>query len=275
MKLSSCWILLLILPIQLLAQSPGDQKFVQEVVTIHSSQDGLPQGKISQVTLTNGQPIARGAGSTVQLSNRKWIVANNEKPLIHNNLPAIPGNKILTSVSYQGGFAIGCDEGLFFYKNGKKPERILPKNDQYSWSLRDVSALVTDSKGRLWFGSEEGVGYLDKGKWKLFTGKEGLPCSHFTCAAAGKDGIVWFGTQKGAIEVENDQFKYRFSRRWLPDDQVNAIVVNPDNGTAWIATDQGISEITRVSMSFEEKARHFTKQVEERHNRMGFIAQSI
>jgi hypothetical protein len=272
MKSLIYWILLL--PLPLLAQSVPNQKFVQEVVTIHSSNVGLPDGKIAQVTFKNNQPVALVAGKSVQFRDGKWISVLSEKPAAPAGLPVIAGTKVLTAVPYQGGYAIGCSEGLYLYKTGKKPERIFPKNDKYSWSLRDVAAVVTDSKGRLWFGSEEGMGYLDGNKWTLFTGKEGLPYNQFTCAAAGLDGVVWFGTKKGAIEVENDQFKYRFSRRWLPGDEVTAIAVQPDNGTAWIGTDKGISEIARVSFSLEDKARLFTKQVEERHNRMGFIAQS-
>ena len=117
---------------------------------------------------------------------------------------------------------------------------------------------------------QEGIGHFDGQHWKLFTGKEGLPYNHITCAAAGPDGIVWFGTEKGAIRAENDYFYYRFSRRWLPDDHVNDIVVDK-NGTAWIATNKGVGEIKRVLMTLEEKAQYFTQQVEARHDRMGFI----
>jgi len=63
------------------------------------------------------------------------------------------------------------------------------------------------------------------------------------------------------------------SRRWLPDDHVNDILVEKD-GTAWLATNKGISRITFQSMTLEAKANLFTEQVESRHNRMGFIAQN-
>lgn len=272
MKSLVYWILLV--PIHLFAQSVPDQKFIQEVVTLHGSATGLPHGKVDHIKIKNNQPIATIAGKSVQLRDGKWIAVSNEKTAPPITLPAIPRTKVLTSIPYQNGYAIGCSEGLYFYQNGKNPERIFAKNEHYSWSLRNVAALVTDSKGRLWFGSEEGVGCLDGSNWKLFTGKEGLPYNQFTCAAAGPDGIVWFGTKRGAIQVDNEQFKYRFSRRWLPGDHVNSIAIQADNGTTWIGTDNGISQIIRQSISLEQKARIFTKQVEERHNRMGFVAQS-
>ncbi|TDE12018.1 hypothetical protein [Dyadobacter psychrotolerans] len=272
MKFFLYWLLLF--PFCLPAQTVGDQIFIQEVVKIHSFKDGLPSGPIDLLSMVNNKPVARQSKQYFQFENGKWnLFASGLKAEGVSKLPVIPGAKILALVPFKGGFAIGCDKGLYIYKNGKKPERIFPENEKYNWSLKIVSALVTDSKGRLWFGAEEGVGYLDGETWKLFTGKDGLPFNKFTCAAAGPNGIVWFGTQKGAIEVDNDYFKYRASRRWLPSDQVNDIAIQKD-GTAWIATDMGISQISPVTMSLEEKAKFFTKQVEERHNRMGFIAQS-
>jgi len=263
-----------LLPSFCIAQSISDQKFVQEVVTLHMSKDGLPEGKIDEIRLVRDQPFAVVGKSNFELQDGKWKAANIfVQPEATPKLPVISGCNVLSVVSYKNGYAIGCDKGLYFYDNLKKITRVFPANEKYNWSLRNVSALVTDSKGRLWFGSEEGVGCLEGQTWKLFTGKEGLPYNKFTCAAAGPNGVIWFGTEKGAIEVDNDYFKYRFSRRWLPGDRVNDIVLQK-NGTVWIATDTGISQITPSKMSLEEKAKFFTKQVEERHNRMGFIAQS-
>jgi hypothetical protein len=264
---------LLLISFQLPAQKAGDQKFIQEVVKIHTSKDGLPDGGIDRISLVNGLPVAENATQSLQFKSGDWIQVTTDKTQSDPKLPVIPGAKIRSFVPYKGGLALGCDQGLYFYSATKKLERIYPQNEKYNWLLRNVNALVTDTKGRLWFGATEGVGYLDGNTWKLFTGKEGLPYNKFTSATAGPDGIVWFGTEKGAIEVENDYFKYRFSRRWLPGDHVNAIAVAAD-GTAWIATDKGVSQISRVWMSFEDKAKVFTKQVEERHNRMGFIAHS-
>ena len=266
--------LILFLPFSLLAQSVGDQKFTQEIVKIYSTKEGLPKGKIDRIWFQDEVPVAKVSKVYFQYKDGEWNPAQPKTKIqVSAKLPFIPGLKILSSVVFQGGYAIGCDQGLYFYSSAKKLKRVFPANNQYNWSLRNVSALVTDSKGRLWFGSDEGVGCVDKETWKLFTGKEGLPYNKFTCAVAGQNGIVWFGTEKGAIEIENDQFKYRFSRRWLPDDYVNDIAVER-NGTVWVATNAGISQIKPTSISLEEKAAYFTKQVEEHHNRMGFVAPS-
>lgn len=257
----------------LLAQNRGDQKFVQEVATIYSVEQGLPAGPIDKIAWEKGTLTALAGGTLYTFQNESWIPAIGKSPVKNiGKAPTPKGTKVLAQVRYKNSWAVGTDQGLYLYE-GNTPVKVYPADSRYSWSLRNVAALTVDSQGWLWFGADEGVGYLDGNQWTLFTGKEGLPYTKFTCAAAGPNGTVWFGTERGAIVAQNDFFKYRASRRWLPDDYVLDIAVQPD-GTAWIATRAGISRIEPKAMTLNAKADYFTKQVEARHNRMGFIAQS-
>ncbi len=266
--------LLFLFNITVYSQSIEDQEFNQDVTIIHNEKDGLPAIQVEKVFLQHDQPQAITEKGTYTWNGKKWDMAKKDiKPEMPDQPGSPPNTTMLSAVRYQQGYAVGSDDGLYFYDGKKSWKRALPADDQYSWALKNVSALVVDSRGQLWFGARQGVGHFDGKHWKLFTGKEGLPYNHFTCAAAGPEGIVWFGTEKGAIRAENDYFYYRFSRRWLPDDHVNDIAVDK-NGTAWIATDKGIGEIKGVPMTLEEKAHHFIQQVEARHNRMGFICQN-
>ena len=249
-----------------------ERQFFQDLAIIHGTANGLPEGIVVNIQLENNKPVALIHGIPMEWNGSSWIASNleiNRKAYSPKNLPAGSGN-ILSSITYDNDTVIGCENGLFLHLNNGW-EEIYPSDAYYSWSPSEVAALTIDTKGRLWFGAREGVGRLENGKWKLFTGQEGLPYNNFTSAAAGPDGEVWFGTKKGAIRVEDDYFYYRFSRRWLPDDYVNDIVVDA-SGTAWIATKKGVSQIASIPMTFDEKASFFTKMTEERHNRMGFIA---
>ena len=268
-------LVIFMLPLTLSGQSVGEQKFIQEVVTLHTSKQGLPEGKIDRIVVDQNKPVAISGARAYRLGNGQWALSDGSKlnAATSGSSSMVPGAKVLASVAYKGGIVLGTDKGLYFKKGNARPERWFPSNQKYNWALRNVSVVLVDSRGRLWFGAEEGVGYLDGDNWKLFTGKEGLPYNQFTSGAAAPGGIVWFGTTRGAVKVENDFFKYRFSRRWLPDDHVTAIAIQND-GTAWIATQNGVAQITPTEMTLEQKADYFTKQVEERHNRMGFIAQS-
>ena len=224
----------------------------------------------------NGQPVRSRLFSqdvAIRFTPAQGMPAEKvSQPKIQ--LPKLPpgAGTVLSSVAFNDGFAAGTANGLYFYHpSTKKWEEILPQDEKYKWAPYKVGALVVDSKGRLWFGAEQGVGFFDGTNWRLYSGKEGLPYNHFTCAAAGPEGIVWFGTEKGAIRFENEQFYYRFSLRWLPNDYINAISVQKD-GSAWFATNKGVGRIVPQPMTLDHKADWFTRMTEARHQRMGFIA---
>jgi len=174
------------------------------------------------------------------------------------------------AVSADGAVAVGTAAGLYVRPSGDGAfDAVFPDDGARSWAPKEVAAVAYDSRGRLWFGSRQGVGVFDGESWRLYTGEDGLPYGHFTCASAGEDGVIWFGTERGAIRFDGKHWAYRASLRWLPDDHVNDIAVEAD-GTAWIATPRGVSRIERTAMTLEEKAAHFVDQVESRHNRDGY-----
>lgn len=248
--------------------------FYQDVATMHI--DAFAGKAVSSISLESDVPVAKSEGSYYRWTGSAWEVSLapvQEKAPKMPKMPAEAGS-VNNILNWRGQWIVAGDEGLFISDiKGKKWQRMLPSDENYGWSLRKVRALTIDSKDRLWFGADQGVGSYDGQTWKLYTGKEGLPYNLFTCAAAGPGGEVWFGTERGAIRAEDGYFYYRANRRWLPNDKVNAIAVQKD-GTAWIATEGGLSQISSVEMTYEKKAAHFTQQTEERHNRMGFICQS-
>lgn len=264
-------LLLLTLMNTFVAQT-NNLQFTQDVSTVYPMDDILVQNIYID---ENQKPVAVTSNGTLRLKENTWQLISKtvpkEKKYDELQLPAQAG-KIFTVVRSDKLTAAGCENGL--YLRGKPDTewyRALPADKNYSWALRNVKALAFDAKGRLWFGANDGAGYLENGKWKLFTGREGLPYNKFTCAAAGDDDIIWFGTEIGAIRYENGKFYYRNGRRWLPDNYINDIAVQND-GTAWFATKKGIGQISPLPMTLEKKADHFTKQVEDRHVRDGFVA---
>ncbi|MEF8845656.1 MAG: two-component regulator propeller domain-containing protein, partial [Bacteroidales bacterium] len=252
----------------------SNNRFLQETATVFTEEDGLPAMVFKE--------LRRGKGGTIiALSADEQFIYNGENwEHFSNSLSDLRERKrdckedVLCKVEYQEKVYHGKNNGLFRKdKNADEWIEVFPADKNYSWKLSNVNVLKADSKDRLWFGSSEGIGYLYDGQWHLFTGKEGLPYKSFTCIADAPNGDIWFGTTKGAIRTDGKNFHYRFSRRWLPDDHVNDILIEED-GTVWLATDKGISRISFQPITLEEKANVFTRQVEERHNRMGFIAPS-
>lgn len=187
---------------------------------------------------------------------------------------AIPGGGATLAVATKAGAtkptAVGTEEGLYLLGTDGAYAEVYPADDRYSWALRQVSAVAYDSRGRLWFGADNGVGVLDGDSWTLYTGAEGLPYKYFTCAAAGPNGEIWFGTTRGAIRFDGEHWYYRASKRWLPNDHVEAIAVDGD-GAAYIDTPDGVAKLYREPMTLEKKSDYFIDQVETRHNRDGYI----
>ncbi len=184
-----------------------------------------------------------------------------------------PGTSIFAIATGKNGeLVVGTQEGIYRFDSSKLEWKgLLPEDNKRRWAPRDVKALTFDMDGNLWFGSKEGVGKYDGKQWLLYTGSEGLPWNDFFSAISGEKGdVVWFATTRGAIRHERGKFAYRFSHRWILNDQVNSIAIEP-NGNAWLATPEGLSLIERKLMTFEEKSDYFIQQVETRHNRDGYV----
>lgn len=268
------FLLLLLSPMINNGQPATESHFRQDIAVRFSPKQGMPGDKVKMVALENGLPVAILENSQLKWDGNSWQASKSYVVPAPLKLPELPQNAgtLLSSAEFNKGYVIGTTKGLYFYLPGQmKWVEQYPEDERYRWAPARVSAMAVDSGGNLWFGAEQGVGFFNGEKWKLFSGKEGLPYNHFTCAEAGPDGIVWFGTEKGAIRAENGRFHYRFSLRWLPGDFVNDIVVQRD-GTAWFATDKGVGQIIPKLMTMDEKADYFTRQTEERHQRLGFIA---
>jgi hypothetical protein len=58
----------------------------------------------------------------------------------------------------------------------------------------------------------------------------------------------------------------RHSRRWLLSDDARDVVIGRD-GTAWVATAEGVDAIRKKAMTLEEKAAYFLELLRARHIR--------
>ncbi|MCK4747165.1 MAG: hypothetical protein KAT15_09025, partial [Bacteroidales bacterium] len=183
-------------------QASGNDRFLQEIATVFTPDEGLPDTAFSDIRLDeSGNILAVSAGGEFVYEDESWKISS--KP---SSDPAKgqkdSNDKALSTAEYRQKEFVGKKDGLFV--QGKKKNEwieVFPSDGNYSWKLTNVTVLLADSRDRLWFGSNEGAGYLQNGVWHLFTGKEGLPYKYFTCIAEGADGEIWYGTRKGAIRT--------------------------------------------------------------------------
>ncbi|WP_228694420.1 transcriptional regulator [Lunatimonas sp.] len=138
---------------------------------------------------------------------------------------------------------------------------------------RRYYALLADEGGKnIYFSSEWAVGKVsDDGDHWVARGNDGLPYGPATAIHQGIDGL-WLGTLRGAIH-QSETWRYYAGKRWLPTDQVTAIL-SMENGKTWIGTHEGISEISKLPMTLDRKADSIENVIDVRHNRLGLVNRS-
>lgn len=257
--------------------------FDQQVHHRFTTSDGLPADNVLKVAVDpHGIVYVRTADGDARLEGDRWMplpdpsAAPDRHELLsettwwHKSLTDhIAEPSMVRDVAQQGDeFAVAAANGLFI-GNGKKWKLALPQQGHIRWAPVDVRTTTYDQEGRLWFACPQGVGCRSAdGKWKLFTGTEGLPFNDFTCMAAGPKG-VWFGTTNGAIRYFDEHWEFRQGGRWLVDNHVQDVAVAPD-GSAWLATAGGVSHIAFESTSLSDKARFYEEEIDRYHRRTRF-----
>ncbi len=140
------------------------------------------------------------------------------------------------------------------------------------WQLADGSVLIGSSRGIVREQSGEKV--------QPFPADTLLPWNEITVIAEEQPGLLWIGTTRGAIRLDQRvgaaTTEYFAGRRWLPADRVTAIgFEEPASGHAvWIETPGGFSRIEYRPMTLEQKAEIFEQRVRDRHLRHGLTSRS-
>lgn len=254
-------------------------EFAQQVHRSYSVENGLPAGAISRLAVSkDGHILALSeTGGIYRYDKNRWQAVDERKsaakfesrPRYPSLKPLVASEEDVRDVAKRGGEIAVAARGGLYLGDGTRWELVLPAQENVRWAPTDVRGVTYDTLGQLWFAAPQGVGCrLADGKWRLFTGADGLPYNDFTCIAAGPQG-VWFGTTNGAILHHDGQWSYRQGRRWLLANHVRDIVVDAE-GNAWIATSKGVSCIAYEPMTLAKKATYYSAEIEKYHRRTSF-----
>lgn len=146
-----------------------------------------------------------------------------------------------------------------------------PSDKSWDWgtlpSTNTRDALSEGSK--LYIATDRGLSVLRGMLLTTIRGEQGLCYEDVTCLAKGFDDDLWIGTSRGAIRMVGGEFHYFAGRRWLPDEQVNAIAVK--DRAAYIATPTGLGVIEYEPYTLRKKADYYEKHLDEwGQRRLGF-----
>ncbi len=123
-----------------------------------------------------------------------------------------------------------------------------------------VIRIVQDSKGFMWFGTENGLNRYDGYNIKAYTNDPVDPASltdnNIRALYEDREGILWIGTGHGLnrFDRENEQFRRFFhdpnDPQSLSHDSVYSIAEDR-RGILWIGTGNGLNRFDRVQNRFE------------------------
>ena len=114
----------------------------------------------------------------------------------------------------------------------------------------DVSAIVKDREGRLWFGiNGSGVSRYDGREFTTFTTDDGLAGNAVVSILEDREGHLWFGTDGGvASRFDGQVFQTLTHRDGLTGHSVRSILQDRE-GAIWFATYNGVTRYRPPSPS--------------------------
>ncbi len=129
-------------------------------------------------------------------------------------------------------------------------------------SQSSVHAILQDSKGFLWVGTQEGLNKYDGYKFTVYRAKSGdstmLSNSWVLALCEDKQGNIWIGTKGGGLNCFNRRTNSVTSYQTTPgrsnclsSNFVNA-VYQDRSGALWIGTDNGLNRFDAATGSFRQ-----------------------
>lgn len=108
-----------------------------------------------------------------------------------------------------------------------------------------VFCITAASDGTVWAGTwGGGVARWDGKTWRNLTVKDGLAGNIVYSLVQDRNGVLWFGTNRGLSRWDGVAFKTIGKAQGLLDDNVYALAVAPD-GDIWAGTKRGVARIGR------------------------------
>lgn len=206
----------------------------------YTTNEGLPSNEITT--------IATGAyGLVVVGTNNGIAVYNTSQWKTYDSSNGLPESYVKAlAISADKEIYVGSQNGLY-----RIMDSTITKFDTSDGLLSsNVTALFFDSQKRLWIGSETGVTVRNSTSWKRYK----FPNTAVSSFAEQKSGVVWIGTNNGAISYRERKeqkdkdgnivqkvptWKVFHSKNALENDLITSMAV--ENNDVWIATKTAIN----------------------------------
>jgi signal transduction histidine kinase/ligand-binding sensor domain-containing protein len=106
-----------------------------------------------------------------------------------------------------------------------------------------VSSLYKDSKGNIWFCTNNGVAVYSKGRMKMYTVDNGLNSSTILHITEDHQGRYWIASYYGGLNIlDIDSFSYFTHSDGLTSNNIYSVLTDPQ-GNIWAGTQNGVDQI--------------------------------
>jgi|SRR5579875_74912 len=194
----------------------------------------------------------------VQLGAEKLVIEGAEAIPLPQGMPVIG-----MSISPEGDIYVATRSEIWRCAEGKWEPLTIGVS---------LCSFVACAYGTFWIAGNKRLYLYEGGMLQDVDAIAPPPVLPVRCMDFGADGVLWIGTRHGAACLRDGKWRYYAGRRWLPDDEVLSIA-SDRRGGAWIATRGGVVHIERRPMTLLQKAEHYQRLTEQRHERHGYVAE--
>ena len=112
----------------------------------------------------------------------------------------------------------------------------------------DVTCLVHDGNGTMWFGTQKGVAAFDGVNWVTYTTESdsAIPQDAITAIAIGNNSDIWIGTDAGAAVYDGSEWKAFTTTDGLGSNRINHIATM-SNGDIWFSEFNGATKYDGIT----------------------------
>ncbi len=121
---------------------------------------------------------------------------------------------------------------------------ISPKNIEIpdtAFLKTNITCIVPEKNGTIYFGSEVGLVKYNKGKWKLIGQLSGKLIESITSLEIDTKNRLWIGTLTGLYMWDNERLVQFDTKNILLSDEINALCYDAKNNQIWAGTSSGLS----------------------------------
>ena len=154
--------------------------------------------------------------------------------VLYDNTNGLPTSEANAIVETDDGFIwIGSYAGLIRY-DGNTFERMDSTN-----GLTSVKCLFTDSRGRLWIGTNDnGVAVMEKGRLRMWGKLDGMKSAHTRAIAEDTNGVIYVATAGGITMIDDEYTLSSIEDERVADANMRNLRLGND-GVLYATTDLG------------------------------------